>query len=106
MNGFTEFWAAYPRRIGKLAAMKAFTKARKSASAEDIIAGVDRYIAHKPSYADWAHPSSWLNAGRWMDEYAPLRPAWEPFICPHSPECHGRAACRLRTSLDEMKAHV
>jgi hypothetical protein len=30
--------------------------------------------------------------------------SWEPFRCPHDPECHGRSACALRTQLDAMKA--
>ncbi len=30
--------------------------------------------------------------------------SWEPFRCPHTPECHGRSACALRTQLDAMKA--
>ncbi len=96
------FWAVYPRKIGKLAALKAFAKARKTATLDDIIAGVDRYVMYKPDYADWAHPTTWLNAGRWMDDYTP-RPsnqAWEPFQCPHEPECHGRHACGIRTMLD------
>jgi hypothetical protein len=107
-DGFSEFWAVYPRRVGKLAALKAFTKARKMATTDQIIDGVERYLRHKPSYADWAHPSSWLNAGRWMDEYTEqvTGTRWEPFACPHQPECHGRAACDLRTKLDAMKAQA
>lgn len=30
--------------------------------------GVRRYLTSKPAYADWAHPETWLNKGRWMDE--------------------------------------
>ncbi len=30
--------------------------------------------------------------------------SYEPFRCPHTPECHGRSACALRTQLDAMKA--
>jgi hypothetical protein len=29
----------------------------------------------------------------------------EPFACPHDPECHGRAACLLKTQLDALKAN-
>ena len=68
---FEGFWAAYPRRVGKLDALKAYAKARTQASAAEILDGVRRYIANKPSYADWAHPGTWLRAGRWMDDYAP-----------------------------------
>jgi len=66
---FEAFWAVYPRHIAKLAAQKAFMKARKAATFADLVDGVRRYIQGKPSYADWAHASTWLNAGRWLDEY-------------------------------------
>lgn len=73
MTEFDVFWARYPHRVGKLAAQKAFTKARKLASVEAIVQGVDRYIANKPSYADFCHPATFLNQGRWMDEYVERR---------------------------------
>jgi allantoicase len=66
---FAEFWAKFPRRVAKVAAMKAYVKARKSATADEIIAGIDRYMAHKPAYADWCHPTTFLSQGRWLDEY-------------------------------------
>lgn len=75
---FAAFWQAYPRRVAKLAALKAYEKARKLASAEAILAGVQRYKQAKPEYADWCHPTTFLNQGRWLDEYeeAP-RPRWQ-----------------------------
>ncbi|HWO88898.1 MAG TPA: hypothetical protein VNL98_07085 [Gemmatimonadales bacterium] len=68
---FAEFWRVYPHRVGKLRAQQAYAKARQRASAREILAGVERYTAMKPAWQQWAHPSSWLNAGRWLDEYAP-----------------------------------
>jgi hypothetical protein len=59
---FAAFWLAYPVHIGRLAALKAYAKARKLAPAADILAGIDRYIAHKPAWQAFAHPSTWLNA--------------------------------------------
>ncbi len=73
MTDFDAFWCRYPRRIGKLAALKAYVKARKLASSEDILQGVDRYLEHKPVYADYCHPATWLNQGRWMDEHEERR---------------------------------
>ncbi len=70
---FDTFWQAYPRKIGKLAAMKAYRKALTLAKPEEILAGVKLYIENKPDYADWCHPTTWLNAGRWMDEYESTR---------------------------------
>lgn len=66
---FAAFWQAYPRRIGKLDALKAYGKARALASAVEILDGVERYKANKPEYCDFCHPATFLNKGRWMDEY-------------------------------------
>lgn len=68
---FDQFWRAFPRKTAKLAARKAYDKARKIATAADILAGVDRYRANKPAYADWCHPATFLSQGRWLDEYEP-----------------------------------
>ena len=73
---FNVFWAAFPRRTGKLDAVKAYARARTLASAAEILAGVENYKRHKPDYADWCHPSTFLNKGRWMDEYD------EPVVAP------------------------
>lgn len=72
------WWAAYPRKVGKLAAEKAYAKARKRASAQDLLTGIARYIQHKPDWQAYAHPASWLNAGRWMDDYSTPAPAEKP----------------------------
>lgn len=68
---FGVFWKEYPRKVGKLAALKAYEKARKSlgATQEEILSGVAAYVEHKPAYADFCHPATWLNQGRWMDEH-------------------------------------
>lgn len=72
---FTTFWQAYPRRVGKLAALKSYVKARTVATAEEILAGVELYCAHLPEDVKYvAHPASWLNQGRWMDEYEAVAP--------------------------------
>jgi len=69
---FDEFWVSYPRRVGKLAAVKAYQKARIVATAEEILQGVRQYCEHLPSDTQFiAHAATWLNQGRWMDEYAP-----------------------------------
>lgn len=67
---FDIFWSTYPRRVGKDAARKAFAKAIDRAPVDAVLAGAERYAAQRanqdPSYT--AHPSTWLNQGRWMDE--------------------------------------
>lgn len=74
-RGFLAFWQAYPRKVGKDAAAKAFTKAMGRITEDDplsvILAGIERAL---PGWTDpefTPHPATWLNAGRWSDE-APL----------------------------------
>lgn len=67
---FDTFWAVYPRKIGKGQARTAFQKALKKARPADIMAGCERYAQERagqdPAYT--AHPSTWLNGERWLDE--------------------------------------
>lgn len=72
---FDRFYAVYPKHVGKEDARKAFAKALKKATAETIIAGAERYRddpTRKPEFT--AHPATWLNAGRWDDEYMVAAP--------------------------------
>jgi len=77
---FSEFWKAYPRKVGKVAAKKAFVKAWTSLVADgsepaDILTGVALLAIdpNKPSKEFLPHPSTWLNEGRWDDEPYPER---------------------------------
>lgn len=54
-------------------ARKAYVQARKKASAEDIRAGLLRYVAvidfSDPTIETWLpHPATWLNQERWEDD--------------------------------------
>lgn len=73
---FTAFWDTYPRRHGKGAACTAFVKAKQRASVETIIAGAARMRDDPNLPLDRsliAHPSTWLNQGRWEDDPLPPR---------------------------------
>jgi hypothetical protein len=67
--GFDEFWAIFPRHVAKSAAVKAFEKATNVVGVDTIIEGAKRY-RDDPNRSDQftAHPSTWLNGGRWDDE--------------------------------------
>ena len=68
---FTEkFWPAYPHKVAKPAALVAFRKARTKSSLEEILAGLERYIANKPADRAWCNPSVFLNNERWTDQPA------------------------------------
>ena len=67
---FTEFWTAYPRKVSKADAQRAWAKATKRTDPADIIAGLE---AHLPSWASSdpkfiPHAATWLNGQRWLDE--------------------------------------
>jgi hypothetical protein len=72
---FEEDWPKFWQRVGKDAAFRAYTKARKRAKRETIMAAV---VEHGPLITAHAarqgitavHPASWLNAGRWDDDVA------------------------------------
>jgi len=67
---FAEFYLAYPRKVGKEAARRAFEKAAKLTDSEVIVAGARRYAAdpNLPDKQFIPHPSTWLSEGRWDDE--------------------------------------
>ncbi len=71
---FEEFWARYPRKVGKGAARKAYAGARRIAPWPEIMAGVLRYAAEstdrQPRFVK--HPATWLNAECWNDEPEPV----------------------------------
>lgn len=73
-SSFDDFWEIYPRKVGKQAAQKAFIKALKVATLDEILAGARKY-AEDPNRVDafTAHPTTWLNAGRWADGPLPER---------------------------------
>lgn len=93
-DDFKTFWATFPRRVGKLAALKAYKKARQLASAEEILQGIAQYKQSKPDYADYCFPTTFLNQGRWLDEpEAPKSNRWHWEDCPHVPHCMNGWTC-------------
>lgn len=69
LNGFDEFWKAYPRRVAKQAAIRAYKTALKRTTPERILTAAKRYAGERlgQDMQYTAHPASWLNAGRWGD---------------------------------------
>lgn len=76
---FDEFWSIYPKRVAKLAAKKAWAKALREDTADNILAGLRRYLECLPEDPQFIpHCATWLNAGRWLDEQPPRKKyAWE-----------------------------
>lgn len=67
ISAFEDFWRAYPRRIAKEAARKAWLSVTKKTAPADIISGLARYTFSTDSQFI-PHPATWLNQHRWADE--------------------------------------
>lgn len=67
---FSEWYAVYPKHEGKGAAVNSYTRARKKASAEDLLAGAKSYVMRRkgedPKFTK--APATWLNQECWTDE--------------------------------------
>ena len=103
-SDFAQWWKVYPRKDAKLGAEKAYMRARKQATAAELLAGAEAYRQLKqgtdPAYI--ALPTTWLNQGRWMDAslrktgaISPTRTEW---VCRHEPRCGNRQTCALVSS--------
>lgn len=70
---FEDFWKAYPKKIGKDAARRAFDKRKITA---DMMPSVLQSVRKQCQSDAWKkddgqfipHPATWLNQGRWQDE--------------------------------------
>lgn len=66
---FIRFWDAYPRKVGKGAARKAWATAITRASPDAIISAVQAQ-RFDPREQYQPHPATWLNREQWGDEAA------------------------------------
>lgn len=78
---FGEWYAAYPRKIDPRRAAKAFEKVIRGGQAtlSELLQGVATYVEYikraEKSKELVKHPTTWLNAGSWANEYDDDRPA-------------------------------
>lgn len=69
---FAEFWALYPRKVGRAEAKRRWVRSGCDEIADDVIAGLVRCKASK----DWQdreakflpYPATWLNSEGWHDQ--------------------------------------
>lgn len=73
--GWVEFWSAYPRKVAKRAALKAFSRMKPSPNVlEQMLRAlaIQKEVWLKHGGKDWLryvpHAATWLNGGRWEDE--------------------------------------
>lgn len=73
---FGEFWAAYPKKVGKMAARRVWDKLHPTAALHTAMLSA---VAAQVKTDQWRrdggqyipHPATWLNQGRWEDEPGP-----------------------------------
>lgn len=71
--GFAEWWSAYPKKVSKGAALKAWTKLKPDQVVLAQMLDALRWQVRQPSWtkdggAFIPHPATWLGQGRWQDE--------------------------------------
>lgn len=69
VGDFPAFWSAYPRKVDKKKAERAYERALKAADHDVIVDGLARWLPHfaakDPDFTP--HPTTWLNGERWND---------------------------------------
>lgn len=81
-SDFDLFWRAYPKKVGKEAARKAFSRVK--APLESLLTAIERQKCGNQWTTENGrfipNPATWLNQGRWEDEVAqtPLGRAAKP----------------------------
>lgn len=88
-DDFEQFWLAYPKKIGKKDALKAWSKASDKPEIRMILDAIVR----SQSSPQWTkeqgqfipNPATWLNQGRWTDQPLNGHTLSGPLTCPHHP---------------------
>ena len=76
---FERFWTAYPRKVNKPGAKRAFEKINPD---EQLLETMLKAIEQQKKTAQWQemqyipHPATWLNQERWKDTVTPMK---QPF---------------------------
>jgi len=82
LEGFDKFWNLYPKKIAKADALKAWSKATKTKTADDLLKLTKAYSEGKlPEDKYIPYPASWLNKGLYESvEVAQAKPLPKLFI--------------------------
>lgn len=72
VEGFDEFWSAYPRKVSKPDALKVWKRTKPDVA--EVLAGLKRWKASegwtKEDGKYIPYPATWLNRGQWNDAIA------------------------------------
>jgi len=110
---FDRFWAVYPRKTAKDAALAVWLRLKpNSQTIAAILAAVQVQAKSWDDPQFIPHARTWLNQKRWNDETAPGRqvpdfvsdePMW---VCPHVVECSSAWICRNATAANKPRKTV
>jgi hypothetical protein len=84
---FEKFWKAFDNPKSKAYAEKCFRKAVKAGlpDSDTLVAIIQKQKAQRAKLKasgefvpPWPNPSTWLNQGRWTDEYREVKKKWDP----------------------------
>ena len=72
---FESFWEAYPRKVAKKEALRAFVKAREEVELEELVKATYEFAndANLPETQFIPYPATWLNRASWLDGPLPER---------------------------------
>lgn len=105
VDAFDQFWAAYPRKVKKAAAVRAF----RVAMTKTTIAVILTALAWQRRQPQWRvqrdgscfipYPATWLNGEQWMDE----PPEGSGIPAPIEPPLTAEQGARLRALAESIR---
>ena len=102
---FDSFWKAYPRKIGKKNALKAWQRAGDKPGIDEIIKSIGAQKRSQQWQKDGGdfipHPATWLNQGRWADELC--RQSKPHYTLPDKKQIYQRALNQIISDLDAQR---
>jgi hypothetical protein len=80
-ESFDDWWAIYPKKVGKQAALKTYLRIVKTVDPACVLSGLvaqEKFLVDQKARGFCPDPASWLNAGRWDDEVTPRQEVRPP----------------------------
>jgi len=110
-DGFTAFWTAYPRKVAKKDAEKAWEKLAPSPPLQETIIDAIEQQMMTQQWADGfiPYPATWLRGARWEDEIRPdelVPAAYRPYgcdWCDHHPRCETPAHHAIKARMESRR---
>lgn len=105
---FDRFWAAYPKRMEKVDAKRAWQVAIKKTTADVLVAAAAGYAEHQRGNESKfiKYPATWLNKECWTDELPPAEVpranGHQPYLNPTDPNAYDEYQLHGKPGDDEL----